>query len=741
MPTSTAKKEKIAILGGGVGSMTTAWALTRQPAWQEKYEITIYQLGWRLGGKGACGRNADIGERIEEHGPHVWFGFYNTAFQMLRDCYQYLKDHNLTPDSPFQLCIPEAMSPLDHSSAMENVGGAWKPWHISFPPRPGTPGDPMPDVWEQLLYALDWLLNHEETIRQKGGANLEKIELRNNKFVIWLGKAYRFVCKVFGLEAAPPPTETKQESLLARVSVIAASPHVRERHVRPVHHRLLARLGDKLIAYLLGLFLKRLREAIADLLATNDDLRHAWQILDLGVTNVRGIFADDLLNAGFESINREDYSKWIERHGCSEPWSPLIEGLYDACFAFVDGDTAGGPGVRPKGASMEAGTTLRGMLQMFFGYCGSYSYKMQSGMGDTIFSPIYLALRDQGVNFKFFHCVKELTLQDRFIETIEMDVQATAKPSVLAQHPDGYQPLKWINGLPCWPNQPFLDQLVEGDQLKAAKIDLESAWSGWSNQPLTLRRGVDFDKVVLGISLGALPSICRQLIAADSHWAKMVREVRTVQTQSFQIWLKKTAEEMGWAVDPAGKQFDLMAGYVQPLDSFADMSQVLDKEVWPPAGKPLSVQYIFGPMAETEPMPEPGTKSDYPERKLAEAKKAALQYLCNCVHPLWPKGVSAADPMCLDWNLLVDPFNKSNEQRFDSQYLRVNVNPSERYVLSAAGTGKFRLAPGDSKFRNLVLAGDWTRNGFDVGCVEAGALSGTLAAAAIAAERGPKPQP
>jgi uncharacterized protein with NAD-binding domain and iron-sulfur cluster len=739
MQTATVEKEKIAILGGGVGAMTTAYALTKQLGWRERYEITVYQLGWRLGGKGACGRNAAVAERIEEHGPHVWFGFYNQAFQMLRDSYQYLKDHGLTPDSPFQECIPDAMAPLDHSSLMENVGGDWKAWHVKFPNRPGTPSDPKPDVWEQVLYAIDWLLDHEETLKQQAGTNLEKVELRRNKFVFWLDRVYRWICRVFGQGATAAP-ESEHESLLRRVRHVAASPHLRQRRQRPVHHRWLARLGDKLIVSLLDRFMRQLKESVAHLLASHDDVRHAWQILDLGVANLRGIFADDVLTQGFESINSEDYSAWTERHGCSEPWSPLIEGIYDTCFAFVDGDTAASPHARPRSASMEAGTTLRGMMQMFFGYCGSYAYKMQSGMGDTIFSPVYLALRHQGVNFRFFHRVKELSVREGAVEFIAMDVQASVKPGVLAQHPDGYQPLKVVKGLPSWPSQPFFDQLVEGQTLQENGIDLESAWSGWENIPLILRRGEDFDKVVLGISLGALPFLCKQLIETDPRWARMVQKVRTVQTQSFQIWMKKTSEEMGWSLDPAMKQFDLMSGYVQPLDSWADMSQVLDKEDWPDT-EVRSVQYIFGPMADTEPMPEPGKKSDYPARKLATAKKTALQFLRDSVRPLWPKGVSAVHPEGLDWNLLVDPGNRQDEARFDSQYLRVNINPSERYVLSVAGSGRYRLEPGASGFRNLFLAGDWTRNGLDAGCVESGALSGMLAAQAIAASRTTTPPP
>ena len=71
-----ASKKRSAILGGGVGSLSTAFALTSQPDWQQRYEITIYQMGWRLGGKGASGRNRekDKQHRVEEHGFHVWLG-------------------------------------------------------------------------------------------------------------------------------------------------------------------------------------------------------------------------------------------------------------------------------------------------------------------------------------------------------------------------------------------------------------------------------------------------------------------------------------------------------------------------------------------------------------------------------------------------------------------------------------------------------------------------------------------
>lgn len=44
-------KKKIAILGGGIAALASAYELTSYPNWQDEYEVTVYQLGWRLGGK------------------------------------------------------------------------------------------------------------------------------------------------------------------------------------------------------------------------------------------------------------------------------------------------------------------------------------------------------------------------------------------------------------------------------------------------------------------------------------------------------------------------------------------------------------------------------------------------------------------------------------------------------------------------------------------------------------------
>src|SRR6185436_109470 len=130
---------EIAVIGGGVGGVTAAFELTR-PEHQGRYRVTVYQLGWRLGGKGASGRGAY--DRIEEHGLHLWMGFYENAFRLMRECYAELgRDPKQCPLSDWR----DAFVP-DHFSGVADwsPGGRWLPWRVNMPPFAGLPGDPDP---------------------------------------------------------------------------------------------------------------------------------------------------------------------------------------------------------------------------------------------------------------------------------------------------------------------------------------------------------------------------------------------------------------------------------------------------------------------------------------------------------------------------------------------------------------------------------------------------------------------
>jgi uncharacterized protein with NAD-binding domain and iron-sulfur cluster len=71
------------------------------------------------------------------------------------------------------------------------------------------------------------------------------------------------------------------------------------------------------------------------------------------------------------------------------------------------------------------------------------------------------------------------------------------------------------------------------------------------------------------------------------------------------------------------------------------------------------------------------------------------------------------------------------ERQFDTQFWIGSVNPSDRYTLSLPGSSIYRISPLDRTYDNLTIAGDWTDNGFNAGCIEAAVMSGRLAAHAV----------
>jgi uncharacterized protein with NAD-binding domain and iron-sulfur cluster len=81
--------------------------------------------------------------------------------------------------------------------------------------------------------------------------------------------------------------------------------------------------------------------------------------------------------------------------------------------------------------------------------------------------------------------------------------------------------------------------------------------------------------------------------------------------------------------------------------------------------------------------------------------------------------------------MLFDRNGGVGEARLEAQFLRANFQPTERYVLTRAGSVASRLRSDESGFSNLKLAGDWTRNGIDGGSVEAAVTSGMQASRAI----------
>ena len=680
MPTSP---QKIAVLGGGVGAMSTVYNLTNEPGWQGRYDITVYQMGWRLGGKGASGRGEK--GRIEEHGLHVWLGFYNNAFDMIRKVYAELGRPPGTPLAEWT----DAFKEHEYIVLAQEFQGEWVGWDLNFPTNdavPGTGGE-LPTLWDYIEMTLEWLhelfngsilKNHPEAFR----------DTHEHRSVLqWIRDHLRMDLKTTAFTY-----ETMAEELLVMVNA-----HVDRIGDDPKGH---TAADHSLIVHLLESLLSWLRRELLHLIESNVELLRLFILIDFGATGIIGLLKDGVLfhPDELDSLDGEDFRDWMKRHGAAPETynSPVTQGWYDLVFAYHNGDVA-----QPASA---AGTTIRCIFRTFLTYKGAIFWKMQAGMGDTIFAPIYSVLKERGVKFRFFHRVKNLGLSDdrRSIERIEIARQATEKD------PAGYNPLVPIKDLDCWPSSPDYDQLEEGEELKSEGVNLESFYTTWKDpEELTLRRGVDFDQVVFGISLGSVPWICTELIEANPDWKRMVEQVETVRTMAYQVWLNRDLTGLGW-----DQPSPVMDAYVDPMNTWADMSQLIPREDW--GEECRNISYFCGPMVGDTPPPD---RSKTPEEALEEVRTEAWNWLDRLSPPYWP---AASVGGVFDRSILLDIF------------YRANIDPSERYVLSVPGSTAARIHPADTGFGNLTIAGDWTVNELNAGCVEAAVTSGILAADAVA---------
>ena len=708
-----ARAIKVAILGGGCASIATAFELS-QPELEGRYEITVYQQGWRLGGKGASGRGP--ADRIEEHGLHLWMGHYDNAFHLMRQCYRELaRDPRTCPIADWT----DAFAPDPYCGLTDPTrDGRWQLLMANFPAFPGLPGDPYTDgpftvqVYltraARLLYTL--LVSAQDAgARVRGGTGVEHAAALGGPadaeaMATVVDSVRSFL--IYGRLATLAGVIQGVALLESVFSVLPLFPQ-----------NLLSRFFDAITA--------SAQELLEPLLEGDIEARYLWEIIDVIFAMIRGSIRFGLAThpRGFEAIDDYDSREWLLLNGASERTanSTFVRGLYDLAFAYEDGD--------PKRPSIAAGQGLRGSFRMFLGYRGSLFWKMQAGMGDIVFAPYYEVLKRRGVRFEFFHRLENVGLADAaslgpgekpYVDRLEFDVQARIAGG------GEYQPLIDVEGLPCWPSYPDWAQLERGAELEREGRQFESFWDRRREERKVLHVTRDFDFVVLGVSVGAIPYVGSEFLERDARWRAMVDKLKTVQTQCFQIWLREGMESVGWNDDPAN-----VSGFVEPFDSWADMSHLVRMEGW--SSPPGALAYFCNAMP-SGPVPDL-SRTDYPAEQNEQVRRNAIAFLNRDVVHLWPNAASRPGRFRLE--LLADPeegassASPADEGRFASQFWLANTNPSDRYVLSLPGTLKYRISPLDNSYDNLTITGDWTDCGFNFGCVEAAVMSGRLAAHAI----------
>jgi uncharacterized protein with NAD-binding domain and iron-sulfur cluster len=728
MPPTT--KPRIAILGGGAGAVTAALQLSK-PGWQQHFEsIAVYQQGWRLGGKGACGRGTD--RRIEEHGLHIWFGFYENSFRLLDRCHRELDALAEGPggqprwELPFK-SVERSFSRLDEVAAADFDGCGWKLWTIDFfddeDDRPWYEPDPRPagerpDEWTVSFYLVRSL---------RLAADLAWSLVRSDAELGMLGE--------YSGEARRGAADL-DSAISIVMSALGGDVHTLLGAVADLVDALAGEALDQpIVLGALGVAVRAIdvvvdfaRRRFDELVRADDTARRAYYVVDLMVAVARGVIEDGVIEAdSFAVLDDVDLREWLLAHGAARESvdCALVRSIvYDLGFAYERGD--------PMRPSCAAGTALRGLLRALFTYRGSFMWRMNSGMGDVVFLPFFELLVKRGVDVRFFHRVEALRAANGSIEEIEIDVQAAVPPATTLK--------SFVTPSPAatsgdgdslaWPADP--STIFPG--LAAAGLAPETYESWYADRTAAqvatkvLQRGAadGFDLVVFGLPISCVSNVAPDLIADSPRWKRAVDNLKTVPTQAVQLWLNRPASEFA-DVDPG----TVLSGFVEPFDTWADMPQLVAEE---DVDGSATVAYFCSVLADTDP-PQRGQAQQWLTERKALVGAQALRFLTRDVARIWPRAVDPATGE-FDWALLVPQDSEVGCARLGAQYLRANVEPSERYVLSVPGSGRHRIRPDDTGFENLYAVGDWTACGIDAGCVEAAAISGMLAANAIHATYG-----
>lgn len=683
--------------------MAAAFELTR-PERGNRFEVTVYQQGWRLGGKGASGRG--LADRIEEHGLHIWLGFYENAFRIMRDCYAEAgRDPDVCPLSKWtDAFVPEPYVGVADWTKEQG----WVPWTALIPPAPGLPGDPIDtnnpftvsSYLVQMVRCAGALLRAVQ--RDPGEPLNPATETR-------VPKAFTDIGAILGY------------GKLATLGLLLEALHTLESILST-----LAPFPPGPVLQLIEQVATGVSELIQKAGQTNATVRRTWEVVDLVLAITRGCIREAVLfhPSGFDCLDDYDCREWMRKHGASEGAlnGAFVRGLYDLAFGYENGDVQ-----RPR---IAAGQAIRGALRFFFTYRGNFFWKMQGGMGDVVFAPLYEVLRKRGVHFEFFHRLRNVGIQEHpgdspHVSELTFDVQA----EVLEGE---YQPLVDVKGLPCWPAEPDFAQLQHGRKLRDEGRQFESIWDQRRSGERVLKVTQDFDFVILGVGIGVVPHVCSEILARDGRWRDMVAHVKTVPTQALQLWTTTNMHDLGWQGEAL-----TISGFVEPFDTWADMRHLISAESWgakhgtPPIG---AIAYFCNVLAdeETPPVPPVGGFVDYVGLKKAEILASGVAFLNRDVVHLWPAALDKSGQF--RWDVLATAKSDSNlrgPKRLATQWVSANVSPSERYTLCLPGSNKYRISPLDNTYDNLTIAGDWTDCGFNEGCVEAAVMSGRLAAHAL----------
>lgn len=752
MPERSAKNPtRVVIVGGGCAGMAAAWELAKQPG----YDIRVYEKTPRLGGKGSSTR--DKHGRILEHGLHVWMGWYENAFRMMRECYAVVNEKGWGPGSKDRVLahgrFEDAFAPEPNVGLVDpKFHGDAVMWSVLFPPNEGQPGTPMkPD--DNPFTMAAYMRRSMELVRALVLSIVEEIP----------GKtpgpprpdARSRSDEILSLDIQTPAADSTAALLnrmaaMSRAGALTGAAALLQLVTMLEVWLRRQNIGPKAPESTLAIVeaaVSQARKMLRDVVGVDPHLRMKTEVIDIVLTIMIGLFTDRVMfrKDGLDALNDYDYREWLKLHGATKTSldSRFIRAAYDFAFAYEDGDLD-----KPR---LAAGVAIRGGFRMFFTYRGAAFWRMCSGMGDCVFAPLYAVLEDwrteenpiateaadaarrrqrrlegkdeeddqadeewppklrSPVTFHFSHELKAASFEPGGGSLTRLVFERPASQT---------NPLEQRGG---WPHEPEFDRPAQPDLILSRRDDPE--------RPLL---ELEFDFAIIATGVPEFGEIFVEAFrkkktspqpdtpdlaggpdpATLKAWTVTTELTKTVATKSAQVWLKTDLYDLGWR-----RGSGLFTCMAQPtFDTYADMTHILPAEGL--VGDWRSLAYFCNPAED---------------RCTADDVKRDVETLIT-------------EHMGAFWPHLFDPELKPPATRLSTwqgwlgddpakaqvlQYVCANTEGSARYTLSVPGSIASRISPLDDGIDNMTVAGDWTACGLDCGCVEAAVVSGKLAAAAI----------
>lgn len=696
-PRGRGRKLRVAVIGGGPSGCAAAYWLARQ---RDDYEVDVYTMGWRLGGKCAGSRNSARNDRIEEHGLHAFLGFYENAFRTMRSVYADIGWSLDTTDGHLR----GGFIPRDDVGVMDRVGDTWR-----YFPTPKRTNDRVPGGVPPVGKDPSGHIGHA------------------------LRGLFRRIAEEIGIDIEDDRELARSTKTISRLSSwMKRQTAIRVEEI--VETPLAASNVKRWAIALLDEVREKLGERYAGRTRSDADSFFRWATADVLLTIAIGVLTESTLD--FDDLDDRDFRRWLVEHGLAAEHyeASTITQVYETLFAHATD-------LPYRFGDLACGVGLRWFLLLGFGFAGHIAWDFKWSCPETLVSPYMLALERHGARVHFFHRLTSLELDgdgdDRRLSRVRFTLQARVKdgqpyrPFAVRATPEGTPPV--------WPAEPDYDQLVDGHHVAAqrqAPAALESSFDEWGGLgERVLEQGRDFDVCILAVPIGALPPVVRALADPssphhDPRWQAMTAGISLVQTASAQLWIDRDGTELFDAPAERG----LFTGFVQPLASVGQLQHLIAHEGWSGTPPRTVLYHTGGLLAGTRPPSEREQMLGLVDERREWWRSYFDAWLERNHRELFPRGPERYEDLLALLHVPDGALARTPADRLAAQWFNIACYPSDLYVLSRPGEMRLRMAPHESGVRFLMLAGDWTKTDLNCGCVEASTQSGMLVARALSGE-------